>query len=57
LASDPGKHFVLVTVVPPNPIMLTGGPPSNVGHLGVIFDQRTVDAMLDWADAHTKELA
>ncbi len=29
----------------------------NVGHLGVIFDQRTADAILQWADAHTTELA
>jgi pimeloyl-ACP methyl ester carboxylesterase len=28
----------------------------NVGHLGVIFDQRTADAILQWADAHAKEL-
>ncbi len=24
----------------------------NVGHLGVIFEQRTADAILQWADAH-----
>jgi len=29
----------------------------NVGHLGVIFDQRTADAILQWADVHAKELA
>src|SRR5450631_2200640 len=29
----------------------------NVGHLGVIFDQRTADAILQWADTHAKELA
>jgi pimeloyl-ACP methyl ester carboxylesterase len=28
----------------------------NDGHLGVIFDQRTADAILEWADAHAKEL-
>ncbi len=28
----------------------------NVGHLGVIFDQRTADAILQWADVHAKEL-
>jgi pimeloyl-ACP methyl ester carboxylesterase len=27
----------------------------NVGHLGVIFDQRTADAILEWADAHARE--
>ena len=26
----------------------------NVGHLGVIFEQRTADAILQWADAHAK---
>jgi pimeloyl-ACP methyl ester carboxylesterase len=29
----------------------------NNGHLGVIFDQRTAGAILQWADAHTKGLA
>ncbi len=29
----------------------------NVGHLGVIFDQRTADATLQWANAHAKEQA
>jgi pimeloyl-ACP methyl ester carboxylesterase len=29
----------------------------NVGHLGVIFDQTTADAILKWADAHTEETA
>ena len=27
----------------------------NVGHLGVIFDQSAADAILEWADAHTKQ--
>jgi pimeloyl-ACP methyl ester carboxylesterase len=27
----------------------------NDGHLGVIFDQRTADAILEWADAHARE--
>ena len=27
----------------------------NVGHLGVIFDQRTADGILEWADAHARE--
>ena len=26
-----------------------------VGHLGVIFEQATADAILEWADSHTKE--
>jgi len=29
----------------------------NVGHLSVIFDQRTADAILKWSDAHAKENA
>jgi len=29
----------------------------NVGHLGVIFEQRTADVILQWADTHAKELA
>ncbi len=28
-----------------------------VGHLGVIFDQRTADAILQWAEVHTRERA
>jgi pimeloyl-ACP methyl ester carboxylesterase len=27
----------------------------NVGHLGVIFDQSAADAILKWADAHTRQ--
>jgi hypothetical protein len=29
----------------------------DVGHLGVIFEQRTADAILAWADAHASERA
>jgi pimeloyl-ACP methyl ester carboxylesterase len=29
----------------------------NVGHLGVIFDQATAEAILEWADAHVKATA
>ncbi len=29
----------------------------NAGHLGVIFEQRTAAAVLQWASAHAKELA
>src|ERR1019366_6202732 len=29
----------------------------NDGHLGVIFDQRTADTILEWADAHARENA
>lgn len=29
----------------------------DVGHLGVIFDQRTADVSLAWADAHARETA
>lgn len=29
----------------------------DVGHLGVIFEQRTADAILAWADAHARETA
>ena len=29
----------------------------DAGHLGVIFEQRTADAILEWGDAHARKVA